>query len=177
MITLKDIENYIKKHILISIILTFLLGSIIGPIIVQNYIWNKEPTPIIFSDKEIMNLSTPNLYDVTSFFSVFNPTKEKIVINLPFVKIPNEIFYGTPLNFQTPKITPVEANTNLSIQIIQTTQQKSIIEIDSGETLSFPVKFTVNITKKGVYPITYCIKTIDDKIFCDDGKYLSLLLN
>ena len=91
MIALKNLEDFIKKHILVSMALTLLFG-IVGSIIFQNYVWSKEPTPIVFSYKEVMNLTAPDLYDVTSSFSVFNPTKEKIIVDLPFIRIPNEIF-------------------------------------------------------------------------------------
>lgn len=152
------------------------MGSVFGPIIVQNYIWSKESQPIVFSDNAaILNITELGIYTVTNTFRVFNPTSSKIIIELPYANVPREIFYGEPIDISKPqtKSTEINKKNNLS-DVNLNNNQYSSVEIDSQKTISFSMSMNINASKEAEYHLEYCVKTIDDKTWCDKGKYVIL---
>lgn len=162
---INKIEEKLKKHIALYLLVSFILGSIVGPIIVQNYIWSKEPQIVLFAANEIIPINVSGVYNIESYFFVHNPKDTQIVVDNQYVKIPNQIFYGTPYDPTKPRIRQVtlkeeEINSN-------------VMDVEPKTTRPFKVTFSINASKDGMYPITYCIKSLGKEL-CSENVYTQI---
>lgn len=162
---LEKIEKWVKVHILLSIIFT----AILSPIIVQLILWQLEPVPklpdpIIFTNKEIISVNHPGVWQVDTIFSVYNSRDISLIINSKYVKIPNNLFVGESYNPSAPRVrSPSQGLPS----------QPFLLEIFPKETKTFQLSFPINASVEGIFPISYCILTIE-KEFCSEDIYTQL---
>ena len=124
-----------------------------------------EPKIIIFAKKEIIPIDKLGVYNIDSFFSIHNPKDEPLIVNSRYVKIPTKIFFGEPYEPSKPMVRPVEPGDEIS--------KPFMIEVKPKDTETIKVSFSINVSKEGLYPVSYCIMSLGKEI-CSEETYTQI---